>query len=415
MTAPDVWLIAVLCSVLAGSALASASETALFSLTEQERRRAGSRVEGLMRDPRALLVSVLCANLMFNLLFFAFASNVEVGEERWKTIARDLAAVVVVLVVGEVIPKTIALRSRVAIARAASVPFGLLVVLMGPLVRVFERAIEFFNRALGEAGHEESGITARDLEKAIDRSVDGGLLEDSEAEILSGILELEDVRVREIMTPRVDMLFLDKNTSERSGVIAKALARKDPWIVVVDENPDRIIGRIRLRDLLKDPHRELAPILTNARFVPEVASALDALHFMRQAHVAHAVVVDEWGGTAGLVTLENIFEEVVGDLRVEGEASERTVTQLGDGKFRVIGSLSIREWNEHFGRRVVATEFETVGGLVTALLGRIPRVGDEVKVGGLALAVHSVAGRRIREVDIRVDGAGPELSPEIAP
>jgi magnesium and cobalt transporter len=112
------------------------------------------------------------------------------------------------------------------------------------------------------------------------------------------------------------------------------------------------------------------------------------------------VVVDEWGGTAGVVSIEDVFEEIVGELRVEGEAAERPVTALGQGRFRVVGGLSIRDWNEQFGHQVVPTEFETVGGFVTALLARIPRRGDVVESGGLLFKVDEVERRRIRTLEI---------------
>ncbi|MEO6709453.1 MAG: transporter associated domain-containing protein, partial [Planctomycetota bacterium] len=108
----------------------------------------------------------------------------------------------------------------------------------------------------------------------------------------------------------------------------------------------------------------------------------------------------EWGGTAGLVTIEDVFESIVGDLRVEGEREERPIEALPDGGFRVAGWLSIRDWNELFGHRVVATEFATVAGFVTVLLGRIPRAGDEARSGPFLFRVHSVRGRRIEVLDI---------------
>ncbi|MCK6448885.1 MAG: hemolysin family protein [Planctomycetes bacterium] len=399
------FLIGLLVVLLGCSALPSAAETALFSLSDKERRKAGERVEKLLADPRGVLITILFANLFVNILFFAFVSNVGVGLEGWRELVRDLVAVVLVLLVGEVVPKTLSLRARIPIARASAPVLAATATLLSPMVRVFARATEVVYRALGEAGREEAGIRSEDLEKALEKSVERGLLHDSEAEILSGIVGLQNVRVREIMTPRVDVLFLDRHATDRRDVIARAVERKEPWLIVVDEHPDKVLGRVRLRDLVKEPDRSIEEILTPVRFVPEVASALAALHDLRDSHVAQAVVVDEWGGTAGLITLEKIMEEVVGDLRVEGETPERAVVPLGPGRFRVVGDLPIREWNEHFGRRVVATEFETVAGLVGALLGRIPKVGDEVKTGGLVLTVHRIQRRRITAVDIRVDGA----------
>jgi putative hemolysin len=224
------------------------------------------------------------------------------------------------------------------------------------------------------------------------------------------VVELSEVRVREVMTPRVDMLVIDVQDEQRADVVTRAVAARATWIVVVDGNPDRVLGRVRVRDLLLRPEAQLSTLIEPARFVPEVASLVHLMEFMRREKVAQAVVIDEWGGTAGQVSMENVIEEVVGDLRVEGEAGERPVTRLEGGKFRVVGSLSIRDWNDLFGHRVVPTEFETVGGFVTALLARIPRTGDVVHAGGLSFRVDEVHRRRIRTLEISVGAQAPSLA-----
>ena len=248
--------------------------------------------------------------------------------------------------------------------------------------------------------------TKKQLEHVLQASAGRGDLQLTEAEFLAGVAALDDLRVREIMTPRVDMLFLDRDDpDEHAAALQQAVERKLGWLVVVDDGPDRIVGRARVRDLLSHPDRSVDEALVPVMFVPEVATALAVLHQLREAHAALAVVVDEWGGTAGLVTLEDVIEEIVGELLVEGEELEEPVRALGDGVFRVSGSLSIRDWNEQFGRRVVPTEFETVAGLLAALLGHVPRTGDRVQSAGLEFVVRELRGRRVAQVDVRVQRA----------
>lgn len=406
MTDAMTWLL--LAALLVISGLISASETALFSLSPAERQRAGPDAVKLMADSRGVLIAVLFANLLVNLLFFTFSARLAPVDEPFAKAMWGLGAVVVVVAFADTIPKIIALRSRVAMARRAARPLLTLVHLMRPLRILLEWLLELFYRALGPAGHREAGVTNEALAQALERSADKGVLLGSESEFLTGVIELESVRVRSVMTPRVQMVFLNRNEDNRAEAIARGLELKLPWITVIDGDADQIVGRVRLRDLLAPEPRPLAEILAPARFLPEMASALAAMTYLRDQHLAQAIVVDEWGGTAGLVTIEDIFESIVGDMRVEGEHEEQSVEALPEGGFRVAGGLSIRDWNDLFGHRVVATEFETVAGFVTVLLGHIPRAGDEARYGPFLFRVHSVHGRRIEVIDIF-------LTPERAP
>lgn len=402
----DWMLLLLLALLLCGSGLLSACETALLSLTPAERRRVGAPVETLLADPRGVLISILFVNLVINLMFFTFAARLAPGDDPWIDALWGLGAVAVLVAFGETVPKIIALRARVGVARRCARALGTLVAVVRPLRGLFERVLELFYRALGPAGQPESGVTHEALAQALERSAQKGLILGSEAEFLSGVIELEGVRVREIMTPRVEMVFLDRSEDNRAEAIAQGLALKLPWLIVIDGGPDRIVGRVRLRELLAPSPKPLAELITPVRFVPEIASAMAALTFLREQHLAQAVVVDEWGGTAGLLTIEDVFESIVGDLRVEGEREERPIAALPDGGFRVAGWLSIRDWNDLFGFRVIATEFETIAGFVTVLLGRIPRVGDAVRHGPFLFRVHALRGRRIEVLDISVSRQG---------
>jgi putative hemolysin len=394
-------MLALLCL----SASFSATETALFSLDAGDERRVPPTALELLERPRSLLLGILLGNLVVNTLFFAFAQSYLAPLEpvqRWTGNALALGCIVVL---AEIVPKTLALRARVGIARLTCGPMSVFVSALAPVQRCTDKLMDWIYRAIGPAGREESGVTNDALAHALERSAEQGLLLQSEASFLSGVVQLEDVRVRELMTPRVDMLFLDISGEGRADVVARGVETKEPWVIVTDGNQDRIVGRVRLRALLAHPERAPRELLEPCHFVPEVATALHALHFLRDHQLAQAVVVDEWGGTAGLVTVENIFEEVVGDLRVEGEVPEKPVVRVGDGRFEVDGSIAIRDWNELFGAHVVPREFETLGGFVAALLGRVPRAGDCVRSGGLTFEVAEVRRRRVLRILVRVERA----------
>jgi putative hemolysin len=397
--------------LLGASAFCSASETALFSLDAAGRERAGPAARKLLANSQALLISLLLANLVVNMLVFAVAAGLAPegpeGAEGFEAFLTGAAALLAVLVVGEILPKSLALRSPVVVARLVARPVALLVGALTPLRILIRFQLEIATRVLGDLAREEPRITAETLAEVLGQSAEVGMLAAAEADLLAEVVELEGIRVREIMTPRVDMLALDLEASEDDNIqiMARALARRLTWLPVVRGHADEVAGSVRMRDLLAQPDRTLRELVRPAQFVPEVAGVLDLLKHLREKRATEAVVVDEWGGTAGVVTIENVFEEIVGDLRVEGESPERPVVPLEDGRFRVSGSLSIRDWNERFNHEVVPEGFETVGGFVTALLGRIPRAGDRVRQGDLVWQVREVRGRRVTSVDLHLEPA----------
>ena len=406
MSDTPAWLFGLLLFLLGLSGLFSASETAFFSLTPAEKARAGPSAVRLVHAPRRLLFAVLFCNLVVNVLYFAFAGRLLPGDEGLGDLLVGIGVLVALLVCGEILPKTLGLRARVAVARLTALPLRAAVFVLGPFSHPVRALLDRIGSGLDRLLREgEGAITPDVLANIMERGAEQGALLDVEADLLTEVIELDDIRVREIMTPRVDALFLDLSGKDRDDMVRQALDSRLAWLPVVDGRPDRVVGRVRLRDLLRKPDKRVAELVMPIQFVPEVASALDLLRNMRADRTAEAVVVDEYGGTAGFVTAEDVFEEIVGDLRTEGEARVPAVVPLGEGRYRVAGGLAIRDWNEAFGQQVVPREFETVGGFVTALLGRIPRTGDEVRVGNLELEVHEMRRRRVRTVDIGLASA----------
>jgi putative hemolysin len=406
------WLWALLAALLAASGVFSASETALFSLNEGQRLRAGAIARRLLSQPRNLLVVILVCNLVANLLFFGFVTRLHpTGPEgEHGGLLVNVGALVALLLMGEILPKSLALRSRVAFARVLAPVIAIAFALLSPVRAVLIRVLDGFAVVVGRLIPGDVGLTPEDLATVLAIGAQAGHLDVAEADLLAEIVELADIRVREIMTPRVDAIFLDVSGVGREEIARAAVLAKQSWLPVVDGGPDTVLGRVRVRDLFPGANRAdrpVAELVMPVKFVPEVASALDLLRTLQEDRVAEAVVLDEWGGTAGVVTLEHVFEELVGDLRAEGESKEVTAVPLGENCFRVPGGLSIRDWNDRFGFKVVPTEFETLGGFVTALLGRIPRTGDLVRYGRLVLEVHEVRGRRVLSVDISVEPEAP--------
>ncbi|MCP3917490.1 MAG: HlyC/CorC family transporter [bacterium] len=389
-------------SLLFASGVFSASETALFSLNEGDRQRAGRRVEALLRTPRGLLLTILLCNLVINLAFFTAAPRIAGAGA-----TSSFLALLAVLLFGEILPKTLALRAPLVVSRIASLPLSIAARAVRPIQRLVGGFLDVALRALGEAEREERVITAEALASALEASAAEGIIGLGQAELLAEIVELGEQRVREIMTPRVDMvaLDLDESDEEREAKLQEAYRRRLTWLPVVRGGADQVVGAVKMREVL-GADRPLEQLVMPVKFVPEVARVLTLLNTLREERIAEAVVIDEWGGTAGVVTLEDLFEEIVGEMRVEGEPVEKPVIPLGEGWYRVSGGLSVHEWNDRLGDEVVPNAFETVGGFVTALLGRLPKAGDRVELpGGLVCEVNEVRGRRVHQLDLYLAGA----------
>jgi putative hemolysin len=380
------------------SGLFSSSETALFSLEPDAPTRRVPRVARLLADPRALLVTILLGNLVVNLLIFSLAPVAlrEVGIERpW---VAGFTALVAVLLAGEILPKALALRMAPVIAPAVALPMAFLVRALGPVRKLIGVVLDFVLRLSGEDRRSELGVSPDALAELFERSRERGVLRHGEADLLAEIIELGDMRVREVMTPRVDVLVLERDAApdKVAATLDDARRRRITWLPVVAGGADNVVGAVEVRDILARPDRPVESLVTPVEFFPEVGNVLALLQVMREDGVSEAVVVDEWGGTAGVVTLEDVFEILVGDLLVEGEEKEALVVPIGERIYRVSGALSLRDWNEWLGFEIVPNAFETVGGYVTAMLGRIPRRGDRVPLrGGLECEVDEVRGRRV--------------------
>jgi len=393
-----IWVVIGLLAVL--SATFSGSETALFKLDEGQRKSASPVVAKLLDEPRALLVSILLANLVVNLLFFSITPRAIEQSTGAGAVTAGFVALVMLLVCGEIVPKALALRAPVGVAKATSVPIAVTVKALGPVRTFVQATLELARTFIGENERVERGVTPEVLEEVLQHSRNEGVLGAKDVDLLGEIVELEHLRVREAMTPRVDLLMYDLDAedpaAERARVLDEARRNRITWVPVMRGHADDIAGSLGVRDLLVHADRPPESLVMPVKFVPEVARLLALLSSFHLDRVSEAIVVDEWGGTAGVVTLEDVFEELVGDMRVEGEEKAEEVVGVGEGQYRVSGSLSVRDWNENFGLDVVPAAFETVGGFVTATLGRLPRAGDKVDFGaGLTGVVDEVRGHRV--------------------
>jgi putative hemolysin len=315
---------------------------------------------------------------------------------------------VLLLIVGRLMPAILVDRFDLADSSGIERIAVLLSVLMGPLLVVLQTTRFSFDRQ-SHAPEPANGAGSNVSEDNRDddagsKSSEVHELDIDEHEMISGILSLEEAFAREIMVPRPDMVAVAMDMPI-PDVVRVAEEAGHSRIPVYDESVDNIRGIVYAKDLLRFVHQDLSGVsLTDlmrpALFVPESKRVDDLLRDLQRARVHLAVVVDEYGGTAGLVTIEDIIEEIVGEIQDEYDREVPLFERRDEGEFTVDGRMSVDELSELLGVRLPETESETVGGLVARALGHIPESGDVGHIGAVTFRVEAVERRRVRSIQV---------------
>ena len=408
------WQMAVMAVLLAGSAFFSGSETALFSLSAGQLHRlahsgrSGRIVASLARRPRELLNALLLGNLIINVAYTAIAATVVFDLDRselpaWSAPLGSLAALVVLILVGEVGPKIIALAAARRWALLCAAIVAAYKRAAWPVLWVIQEvAIGPITRVIAPGRRRGGEISAGELSDVLDLAARRGTIDRDAGAMLQEILELTGLRTCDIMIPRVDMIARDIATP-RAALIQTFKDTGLTRLPVYDGDVDNVVGIIVARALLLSPRKPLRELLKPVTFVPEAASVERLLVGFRVNSTKLAIVVDEYGGTAGLVTLEDVLEEIVGEMPDPREiASEPAVREIGEGLYVLDGNLPIHEWADAFDIDLRRQRITTVGGFVTWLLGRIPRIGDTATYRNLHFTVESLHRRRIGRLRLQL-------------
>ena len=346
-------------------------------------------------------LAVETARLLALLCFSLLAAGVRTGR-----LVDALIAGAGLLLAGRIVESFVAprrpegiLRSAMPLVRAIDLLVG---TLLAPLAGFQERLIQEHRRERGEIDEE---VREEQIEEYIRDAEEEGLLEREQSELLREIVDAGDIIVREVMTPRTEIVAVAAEASLEE-VIREFIRSRHSRLPVHDGSLDKVIGVVWVRDLL--PHvvagatgKTARDLMRQVLLVPGTKKVLELLREMQAERQHLAIVIDEYGGTAGLVTLEDLVEEIVGEIHDEHERGEEEIRDLPDGTVLVDGLVPIEELEEHLGIDLPEADVETVGGLVFARLGRVPRVGDRAEVlPGLELEVARMRGRRIAAVRV---------------
>jgi putative hemolysin len=401
-----------LVGLLLASAFFSGSETALFNLSRGEIHKmaaggwAGHLVARLLGQPRRLLNTLLLGNMLVNVAYSATSAVLvlqfqEQGLAAWAIGAMSIAPLLVLILFGEVTPKMLAYGVAREWSLVAASPIAVLQRVLSPISWVLDRTmVAPLTMIFAPRKIAPPAISADELAALMRLSARRGILDATASEMLQEIVELNEVRVAEVMAPRVEVIAFDINRPRQQLVelFSQTRLRKIP---VYDGQLDHVLGVVHAKRVLLNHHTPLREMIRPVWFVPETARLDTVLAQFRKRHNQMAIVVDEYGGTAGLVTLEDVLEEIVGNIPDRREEPlPEPVAGLGQGRYRISGDLAVRDWAEAFDFTLEHGRISTVGGFVTSLLGRLARPGDCVSCRNLTFTVEAVRGRRIETLTL---------------
>lgn len=399
--------------ILLFSGFFSGSETALFSLSLKQRRQLREshsklyRIVGLvLENPGKLLSSILFGNMAVNILYYATISVFLVKIE--KNIGQTAAVIVAVvtfsliLLFGEVIPKSLAAGNSWKFSLISAVPLYICMQIFSPIVFVFRFIIvnPVLRLIFGSKIHKSATLRSEEFKLLVERIKKRGLITEDENKLLAEISDFRYLKVRHVMTHRVDMPGCRSN-EPREAIIEKMKKYDITKIPVYTNKVDNLTGLIYFRDLLLYPKTPVGKLIRKANYVPEQKSLESLLVFFRKTETDTAVAVNEYGGIAGLVRLENIAEQLFGPIEVAGD--KEPIEQIGPFTFRIAGNMPIHEWAESFGVDPGEIRIATVGGLVTALLDKIPVEGDKAKLRNMSFTVEKIRKNRISSVILKFE------------
>ena len=406
-----------LCIIL--SAFFSSSEAAFLALERirlvhllNTNKPGAQRVAGLLERPERLLSTILLGNNLVNVAFTALITVVSLnllgeGREALATILATVAGTVLLLIFGETIPKTIAVHQAERISFWYARPLKMLETLFWPIIFLLQGMTNWTTKLLGVNPEARDSITEGELLSLIDIGEAEGTFESSEAELLQNVFRFGDRQVREVMTPRPEMVSV-QHSATLSEFLNVYGAHSHTRFPVYNDSSENIIGILSAKDVLRsmasnggmELDATVTDVIRKPLFVPETKRTAELFEEMRKDGHQMAIIVDEYGGLAGLVTLKRLSEEVVGAHGEEGEAPEDEYESLDDNTFQVEAAMSIDEANEELELNLPDGDFDTLAGFVLDKLGHIPDEGEILEYEDLKIEVIEMRALKIEIIKV---------------
>ena len=408
-----IWPVLLLFILLVCSAFFSGSETAFFNLPRRQVRQFAQskiRLERLtarvLSDSNRFLTALLFGNMTVNVLFFAISSTltIQVGKHNpaYGT-GVAIGCFFLILLCGEMLPKSIAYSNSRRFCLFASPVCYLLMRILGPFLKVMDVFLIGPIVRLFVHAKSSEAVSVNQLRTVLDASRRHGLISRDENQLLDEILKFSVLKTRHVMQPRVEMPACPIDASIEE-VKQQMLKHKIVKIPVYTKSIDSIVGVAHFRDLLLNPDRPLASMLRKAPFIPEQKTVESLVEFFKQKKTACAIVVDEYGGIAGWVELEDVIEQLLGT--TEDMSGREPIEQIAPMQYRLLADLPIHDWSQAFGIDIEQQRLATLGGFVMARMGKIPKAGETMHFRNMKFTVESVNNNRIETVILSLEAFG---------
>jgi putative hemolysin len=406
---------------LAMSAFFSSSETAFTALNKirirnlmERKKKKALKLQKILQNPRDLIIAILIGNNIANVAASAMATAVMLeflkgmGLENLAIMMAIVTGIMTLLLLtfGEIIPKTLALKNPEALSLFITKPILFVLLIFKPFIILFRHISSGVSKILGISEDEaDKIITYEELNTLLKISEEEGLLEKEENRMINSIFKFSDTVVREIMTPRTDAICLNINSSI-TDVINIIIEKGHSRLPIFEDKIDNIIGILYAKDLLtvdKDnPPQNLRKFLREANFIPESKNIEELLQQMKTAKFHMAMVVDEYGGMAGLVTLEDIIEEIIGEIQDEYDTENPPeIINLGENHYLVDARMHLEDIGDKIDYEFPEKdEYDSIGGFVLDILGHLPEKGETMEYKNLVIKATEISKRRIIKLEI---------------
>ncbi|MBU3199730.1 hemolysin family protein [Clostridium estertheticum] len=410
---PDgTWQIICLIILLLSSAFFSASETALMTLSKiRLRNMVESKIKGanivnkLLENPSKLLGGILVGNNIANIGASSLATSLAITHFKDSGVAiATIIMTILVLIFAEITPKSLAAQNSEKIALKIAKPLSLITFILNPLITVLIYITNTIIKILGgEVNKSRPFITEEELKTMVSVSHEEGMLEGEEKQMIYNVFDFRDSQAKDVMTPRTDMIVASSNSTyaELINVFRKEQFSRLP---IYEDTVDNVIGVLYIKDLIffEDGKEEfkIEKHMRTPYFTYEFKSTADLFADMRLKRIPISIILDEYGGTAGLVTFEDLVEEIVGDIDDEYDDATDKIIVIKEDEFIVAGDTKINMVNEMIGLNIESDDFDSIGGFVTGLLGRLPKTGETINYNDTKFIVQDTSKNRIIKLKI---------------